>query len=125
MVNKKLGTKWNACHTVYDEQIPNEVYFDTAWSNVAELMELLSKKYPENEFNYIFAEEWVGTQTGNLGFKNGELIYGAYYQDGSKEAYEQSFNLLGRDLSESFVFDEKKNTYIYKEPDENSDEEEM
>ena len=123
---RNWGTKWNSCHNIYDiENSPNEIVFDTAWGNVLELMTTLSTMFPNNEFNYIFAEEQIGIQTGNVGIKNGEIIYGAFFQDGSKEAYEQSFELLGEDLMEFYEFDENKQTYVYVDEEETLDEEEM
>ena len=120
------GTKWNACHNLYDiENSPNEIMFDTAWGNVAELIAKLSTMYPKNEFHFEFAEEWIGNQCGNLTFKNGEKISGDIFEDGSKEAYEQAFRLWGEDLSELYVFDEKKQTYVSKDEHESSNEEEM
>lgn len=103
------GTKWNACQNFYDiENSPSEIVFDTAWSNVADLIAKLSTIYPKNEFHLEFAEEWIGNQCGNLIFQNGEIIAGKFYEDGSKEAYEQAFKLWGEDLKENFIFDENK-----------------
>ena len=88
-------------------------------------MTTLSTMFPNNEFNYIFAEEQIGIQTGNVGIKNGEIIYGAFFKTVQKEAYEQSFELLGEDLMEFYEFDENKQTYVYVDEEESLDEEEM
>lgn len=123
---RNWGTKWNACHNIYNEQnTPTEIRFDTAWGNVAGLMALLSKKFPENEFEYVFSEEQIGIQTGNLTFKNGEIIDGTFYDDLSKQAYEIAFELWGDDLKDYYTYDEEKQTYVHKDEEENSDEEEM
>ncbi len=122
---KNWGTKWNSCHNLYSEELPNEIMFDTAWSNVIDLIALLSTKYPENEFTYTFAEEWAGHQAGNLKLKNGEVVSGDYFDDESKEAYETAFSLWGEELKDNYIYDKKKNTYIYKEEYESEDQEEM
>ncbi len=120
------GTKWNACHNIYDiENSPSEIMFDTAWSNVADLIAKLSTMHPENQFQIEFAEEWVGNQCGNLTFKNGEQINGEFFENGSKQAFEQAFKLWGEDLAELYVFDEKKQNYINKNERKSLTEEEM
>lgn len=107
------GTKWNACQTVYDENTPSEICFETAWSDVRGLICELSKKYPENIFNYDYSEEQIGINTGTASFQNGKIIKDIEYLDQSKEAYELAFELWGQDLKEDFKFNEKKNTYEY------------
>lgn len=89
---KNWGTKWNACNSqIYD----TDVYFDTAWSDVRQLVKELSRQYPNNIFEYEFAEEQTAYYTGAYMFKNGEEITGADYDDYSKEAYETFFKLWG------------------------------
>lgn len=69
------GTKWNACHMVpMDPDYPDEITFDTAWTDPRPIFIALSKKYPdrdlearciyedEDEFEYITV------------FRNGEEI---------------------------------------------------
>ena len=119
------GTKWNACNNIYLEEHPNEICFDTAWGNVSDLIAKLSEMYPENKFTYEFADEDTAFQTGNLTFQKGEIIAGCHFPDQSKEAYEQYFKLWGEELAEDFKFDEDKQTYIYKDEDENDSDEEM
>lgn len=120
------GTKWNACHNIYDvENTPSEIVFDTAWGNVSDLILKLSTMFPENEFEYEFAEEWIGSQVGSMSFKNGELLHGAFFEDGSKEAFEKAFQIHGDGLAEYYEFDKTKNTYVYKEPHDNENEDEM
>lgn len=122
---RNWGTKWNACHTFYDENTPNVIHFDTAWNDVRGLIAFLSRKFPENQFEYQFAEEQIGLYTGSVCFKNGEILYGAFFEDGSKEAYELAFELWGEDLKENFIFDENKKTYVYKDEFKTQDEGEM
>ncbi len=110
---KNWNTKWNACHTIFDEKTPNMICFDTAWSDVRGLIQKLSKKFPTNTFEYSYSEEQVGLYTGVAEYKNGKMLQDIEYADQSKEAYELAFDLWGEDLKEDFKFDEKANTYKY------------
>lgn len=107
------GTKWNACHTQYDESKPNEIYFETAWSDVRQLIFELSKMYPDNVFNYEYAEEFIGNYTGSAEFQNGEIIRDLEYEHYSKDAYDIAFKLWGEGLRENYKFDEETKTYKY------------
>ena len=101
--------------------MPNVVYFQTAWSDIRNLIETLSTQHPQNTFRYDYAEEQMGYYCGYAVFKNGKVLQSCAYTDYSKEAYEQSFELWGED--ESFVFDEKLGTYKYIDDQDDSGEE--
>ena len=103
------GTKWNACETIYEQDTPNKVQFDTAWSDVRELIKELSAKHPENTFSYKYAEEQLGYYTGSCTCQNGEIISQRVNDNYSKEAYEQSFELWGGE--EFYRYNEKTGTY--------------
>ncbi len=113
---KNWGTKWNACNTTYNENHPNEIYFDTAWSDVRVLIKELSTKHPKNTFKYDFAEEQMGHYTGTYTVRNGQEIENIDYADGTLEAFEMSFDLWGED--ENYVFNEKTGTYEYVDEDD-------
>ena len=115
---KHWGTKWNACHTEYEETIPNEVFFDTAWSDVRGLIYQLSKIYPSNTFIYEYAEEQIGLYAGTITIENGNVLEDIEFESGSKEAFEKAFELWGEDLKNIFKFNEKTNTYEYHENNE-------
>ncbi len=100
------GTKWNACHSQFNG---NVVEFDTAWSDVAELICKLSEKYPNREFFYEYAEEQTGLYSGELYFENGEEVGGDRFEEFSKRAYEKSFELWGGE--EYFKYDKRSGTY--------------
>jgi len=116
---KNWGTKSNACNTLYAEDCPEEIQFETAWSDVRELILKLSKLYPKIRIEYDYAEEQVGYYAGRCVYKNGCLM-DERYPEYSKEAYEMYFDLWGED--DRFVFDEKTNNYKYIEDE---DDEEM
>ena len=114
---KNWGTKWNACHCEFDDTVPNQIFFETAWSDVRGLICELSKKHPENTFIYDYAEEQIGIYTGTFSCKNGQVIEDICYDDFSKEAYEQSFNLWGECFKLDYKFNEETNTYERLEED--------
>lgn len=115
---KHWGTKWNACDTQINDPSEADVYFNTAWSAPIPVLDELSKRYPDLSFEYNFADEDMGYNTGSMVIKNGEIIKGGFLKDASKEAYETCFSLWGRD--DEFKFNAKKGTYEYI-----GDEEEM
>ena len=112
------GTKWNACHCYFNDA-NTFVEFDTAWSNVGDLICKLSKMFPKNTFEYKYAEEDTGAQTGREIIKNGEVIEHDYPDDFSKEAYEIAFDIFGGE--ESYIFDEKKGTYVFDDYEKEKD----
>lgn len=101
------GTKWNACDTTIKGRI---VEFDTAWSPVPDIIQKLSKMYPDLELDYKFAEEQIGYLTGHYTFKNGQ-VNGVQFENFSPQAYETSFELWGG--REYYQFDEKTKNYNY------------
>lgn len=64
------GTKWNA-YKCNIEDTEDTIYFLTAWSGVPTLIEMLSYKFPEAEFEYQYADEDFGNNVGYYIFKNG------------------------------------------------------
>lgn len=122
---KNWGTKWNACYTFYDKDEPQEVEFQTAWSDVRGLIAELSKKHPENTFFYDFAEEQLGHYTGVCIIKNGEFLMDSALEENSKDAYELGFDLWGDENKEHFRFNEKSGTYEYIDEDGGTEDAEM
>lgn len=64
------NTKWNA----YDTELKdgNEIWFRTAWNNVAErIVRKLSLMFPNVTFKYSFSDEDVACNCGNANFKDG------------------------------------------------------
>lgn len=82
------GTKWNAYET---EKIDDyTIEFNTAWNGVPDLICVLSTMFPEVEFEYIYADEDAGYNTGRGTIINGEsdMFYPA---GGSKESFDIYF----------------------------------
>lgn len=67
---KHWNTKWNA----YDTELKsdNEIWFRTAWNNVAErIVRKLSIMFPNVTFKYSFSDEDTACNCGNATFKYG------------------------------------------------------
>lgn len=105
------GSKWNACNTQINDINKADIYFDTAWSAVPYIIAKLAEQHPECRIEYEYAEEDIGANAGYINFENGEITGDAHYEDFSKEAYEMSFSLWGRD--DEFKFNPNKGTYEY------------
>lgn len=117
------GTKWNACNVnYYPEDDNTTIFFQTAWADVSNLIQELSRKYPKNTFEYSYAEEGMGNYCGFVNFKNGKILQHCEYEDYSKEAYEHAFALWGED--ENYVYDEETKTYKYVDEDDGMDDSE-
>lgn len=80
------GTKWNSysCNKVKW----NTFEFDTAWSSVPNLIIEMSKKFPDVEIIYTYADEDTGYNTGLLKIKNGEVLESEIPAGGSSRGYE-------------------------------------
>lgn len=105
---KNWGTKWNASETEIPADGTAEVYFDTAWSPVTNLMQELSKQHPDCKFDYEYAEEQTAFMTGKFELENGE-VSGDKFKDYSKPAFETFFRLWG--CEDEFTYDEEEGTY--------------
>lgn len=68
------GTKWNAYSQNADDNTPNKVKFETAWSHPFPVLEALSNAFPDQEIKVIFADEDLGSNCGTYVIKNGNII---------------------------------------------------
>lgn len=105
------GTKWNA-YSTYKVDGENTIFFDTAWADVAELMNLLASKFPNVTFYYDYADEDISYNLGSWIFK-GNVGCLTTIKEHSKEAYEHCFE-LGKCNKDNFEFVEEEGTYRYK-----------
>ena len=113
---KHWGTKWNAHDTIVNDPSEANVYFHTAWSAPIPVLDTLSKQYPELTFDFEFADEDIGYNTGKMTVRNGEILEGGFLDDTSKEAYETYFALWGGE--DEYRFNAKTGTYEYIEQEE-------
>lgn len=110
---KNWGTKWSA----YEAKIgvDNTLTFLTAWSRAMPVIQKLAENFPDIRFEYSWADEDLGVNTGTAEFEDGEIIYDEFLDAQSKEAYELAADLWELDLAEEgFVFDEENQTYEYR-----------
>lgn len=105
------GTKWNSYNTQIADMSQADIYFETAWAAVPNLISKIAEFHPECKLEYEFAEEDAGAQTGYMYFENGELANEQIHEDFSKGAYETYFSLWGGE--EMFKFNPKTNTYEF------------
>lgn len=89
------GTKWNACNTQIPDPETAEVYFETAWSPVPQVMLALSEQHFECAFEYEYAEEQSGNFAGHCVYEAGDIIVDESFDSDSKECYEMFFKLWG------------------------------
>lgn len=106
------GSKWNAYDFWYESD-SNILVFNTAWCNVSPIISKLSEMYPQINFRYQWADEDFGNNTGMKEFHEGKEVATNIPESYSKEAYELASEILGIDLKESYVFNEKTGTYEY------------
>lgn len=110
------GTKWNAYGYDYMDYHPKEnvLEYNTAWSNVPEILQVLSEKFPNVEFRYEYADEDIGVNVGRLDFLNGEVEYEDIPNNCSKEAFEMAFEIRGCSPEDyELVYSEESGTYEY------------
>lgn len=79
------GTKWNASNTHVDWD-GHAISFDTAWSAPEPIIYALSEAFPDVEFEWMYADEDCGYNTGIAIYKNGCLEINEN-DGGSPEAY--------------------------------------
>ncbi|MHC6175442.1 DUF1281 family ferredoxin-like fold protein [Glutamicibacter sp. X7] len=67
------GTKWNAYRTEIERQDDGtaKLRFETAWSHPFPVIEALSKKFPDFEFEVSYADENLGYNLGKYQIKDG------------------------------------------------------
>jgi hypothetical protein len=89
---KHWGTKWNAC----DSEPPTmgerngmttaTFNFETAWSCAYNVLEEISKNFPNVTIETMFADEDWGSNCGTFELRNGEVIDECIPDSGSEEA---------------------------------------
>ena len=85
---KNWGTKWNAYSQRDSRNTENTIYFQTAWSNVAELIQKIAWIFPNIEIEYSWCDEDFGCNLGRYRFQGAEILEEYLPKSRSKEAYE-------------------------------------
>lgn len=57
-------------------------------------MGILSQKFPDAEFEYKYADEDLGNNTGKFVFKEGSILYGNFYKDQSVSSYKTCLDCM-------------------------------
>ncbi len=118
------GTKWNAydCTPVTPEE--RNLIFLTAWDGVPEIVLEISKKYPDVEIEYKYADEDFGSNVGTIHFYDGEVECDDFPDWGSNEAIEMAAEVMGVDPSEYGYVKNEHGDYEWHDPweDENENE---
>lgn len=108
----KWGTKCNSYSCEHEND--NVWLFDTAWSGVPDIIEAMSKQFPDVTINYDYADEDTGYNVGIYVFKDG-LVSHTEIENGSKEAYELAFKLRPEYAEHYHLVD---GNYEYKDNDD-------
>lgn len=85
------GTKWNAFESEIIDAKNNEVdiKFYTAWSGITDLINVLADKFPHLYFEYDYADEDLGYNSGSgRGCVNDDGFWTCYHDNKSREAIE-------------------------------------
>lgn len=94
------STNWNAQNTNVKD---NVIEFETAWTAPLRVIKFLSDKFPDVGFEYKWADEDIGANSGEGYFKNGDSIDLAFYGNCEHDAlriYEDCWGkseCIGRD----------------------------
>jgi len=83
------NTKWNAYGTPDSRDTDDTIYFQTAWSNVSDLIKKLSGFF-SSTFFYEWADEDIGSNAGRAVARGGNLVINRAQ---GRKAYELAFNL--------------------------------
>lgn len=104
---KNWGTKWNSYS--HERLALNVFQFETAWSNVANLLKKMTKDFIGTIF-YEWSDEDTGNNCGNAILKDGKS-YINKLENESVEAYELAFKLRP-DRAEWYRLEDGKYSYI-------------
>lgn len=113
------GTKWNAY--AYNEIDPSNktLIFCTAWSPVPKLIEALSVEFGDVDILYRWADEDLGQNVGEAMYQEGDIIWDATPEYGSKEAIEMAAEILGADVADwGLRLSADGSAYEYFDPDD-------
>lgn len=108
---KNWGTKWGAYSC---ERLSIDTFtFETAWSSIPKIIEVMSKKHPKVTIKYSWADEDTGRNCGRRTYHNG-LLEEYLPEGGSKEAYEVAFELRPED-QKNYALVEGRYKYVESE----------
>lgn len=88
---KYWGSKWGGYS--YQQLAINTFQFDTAWSSVPKIIEVISLEFPELIIEYMWADEDIGGNVGEIIVQGGDIISDNIPESCSNEAYELVFKI--------------------------------
>lgn len=110
---KNWGTKWNA-YALCPTEKEGEIYFETAWVGVPELMKKIAWMFPDVEIEYKYADEDLGNSNNGIYRFKGIEVLEEEFPFQSKESYELGFELVHNgEVPEYFRFNDEINNYEY------------
>jgi len=84
------GTKWGGYS--YKKLDENVFQFETAWSSVPKIIEVICEEFPDIELLYEWSDEDFGYNCGSIHYKDGKYLT-VVPEGASLEAYEIGFKL--------------------------------
>lgn len=113
--SKNWGTKWNACDSSIEDA--DTIEFCTAWSAPLPIVAELSRKFPDRVVMIEWADEDMGSNTGQIALRNAEIavdeagctICNNIPNNQTNEAYEIYVKMWGE--SNCLARDEHGNLY--------------
>jgi hypothetical protein len=117
--NKYWNTKWNSVEAEVND---NVITFDTAWSFPAPVIEKLSEMFPDVTFDFIYADEDCGSNTGSGSICNGKYSDDTEYPDsGSNRGYEIYLE-VHPEYEDELCYIPEKDTYEWIDQDDENEE---
>ena len=102
--SKALNCRW---------EDDDEIIFETITYPAIPIFEIIAKKFPLIDFNFIFSNKDIGKTTVQISSKNGKISFFRKYKDFSKEAFGITFH-MNPETKNKFIFNPITNTYIRK-----------
>ncbi len=95
---------------------PEKLLFEVGWTPPHKVIQKLSERYPDITIIHQWADDNIGFDCGLREYKAGEYTE-AYFQPGSREAYEYAVQVIDIDLAKDkqMYLSEDGTTYEYRE----------
>lgn len=97
---KNWGSKWNAYQCKPLDKNADMMIFLTAWDAVPNILEAMSRRYPDQTVTYRWADEGIGYNVGEKTFRGGKCVGELMLEGGSREAYELAAEIMEIKLSD-------------------------
>lgn len=111
-------------HRLLERASPEKLLFEAGWTPPHKVVQKLSEMYPDITIVHQWADDNVGFDCGMREYKAGAYTE-AYFQPGSREAYEYAAQVMDIDLArdKQMYVSEDGTTYEYREDHETELEE--